>query len=158
MGLQLKAATLRSSVMTQLLYRSPCAFRFSIGDPKVASLLCPLIDGLDGIEKCIASKTKLFEFIGSRLCQLHSHDVLCFSCHGFSITKLLYILCITCSLSSPSLATSPMPTLSYQRVSDTNISLAKFGGLRVRNVTMLVPSASCISFLFLWSSLQHFGK
>ena len=120
-------------------------------DPTKATLLGAPIGGDSSLNIVWDSKVEQLQTLGNRLTQLQAHDALCLLQNGLAIPKVLYILRTAPSFRSTVLSSfdSVLCTL-LETICNTHLSNQSWiqaslpihlGGLGIRSVTMLAPSA-----------------
>ena len=122
-------------------------------DSGAATLLGSPIGSATEVDNTIRSKREFLKVMGDRLQYLHPHDALCLLRHAFALPKMLYVLRTSpCFLSSELenfdlLLRSLLGSITNLNLLDndaawTQASLPVWsGGLGIRSVTQLAPSA-----------------
>jgi hypothetical protein len=124
---------------------------FTVVDPAKVTLLGSPIGGEESLHVVWESKIEQLETLGSRLKLLQAHDALCLLQNALAIPKVMHILRTAPSFRSRVLDSfdcvlrSLLESICNIHLSEQNWIQASLpinlGGLGIRSVTMLVPSA-----------------
>ena len=124
---------------------------FHTTDPSKATLLGSPIGAKESLNMVWESKLDQLKTLGSRLEQLQAHDALCLLRNALSVPKVLYILRTAPSFQSSVLSAfdgllrSLLESICNIRLTEESWIQASLpinqGGLGIRSVTMLAPSA-----------------
>ena len=124
---------------------------FHTTDPSKATLLGSPIGAKESLNMVWESKLDQLKTLGSRLEQLQAHDALCLLRNALSVPNVLYILHMAPSFQSSVLSAfdgllrSLLESICNIRLTEESWIQASLpinqGGLGIRSVTMLAPSA-----------------